>query len=75
MKNLWYSDRNYNTDWQLEMFKRGKDIGHDAGFKGKFKYKHMLLVHIGIASTYIFPIIKCFTISFRNKFQLLSMLH
>ena len=29
---LWYSDRYYNTNWQFEMFKRGKDNIHGTGF-------------------------------------------
>ena len=27
----------YNTDWQFEMFKRGKDNGHATGFKCKLQ--------------------------------------
>ena len=42
INNLWYSDRYYNTDWQFEIFKRVKDIGHDTGFKCKFKYKFLI---------------------------------
>ena len=29
-KILQYSDRNFNTDWQFGMFKRGKDNAHDT---------------------------------------------
>ena len=36
INNLLYSDRYYNSDWQFEMFKRGKDNGHVTGFKCKF---------------------------------------
>ena len=28
-----YSDRYFNTDWQYEMSKRGKDNGHDTLYK------------------------------------------
>ena len=27
----------FNTDWQFEMFKRGKDKGHDTWYKRKFQ--------------------------------------
>ena len=31
------SDKYSNTDWQFEMFKRGKDNGRGTGFKCKLK--------------------------------------
>ena len=30
INNLQESDRNFNTNWQFGMFKRGKDNGHDT---------------------------------------------
>ena len=30
VNNLQYSDKHFITDWQFEMFKRGKDNGHDT---------------------------------------------
>ena len=44
INNLWYSDRYYNTDWQFEMFKRGKDNGHATGFKCKLQNSFLISV-------------------------------
>ena len=63
------------------MFKRGKDNGHDTGFKCKFKYSFLIFSNICCWCTLELPhsvnlqhmsftIIKCFTISFfLNKFS------
>ena len=37
INNLLYSDRYFSTDWQFEMFKRGKANGHDTLFSVYFK--------------------------------------
>ena len=71
MNNLQQSARNFNTDWQFGVFKRGKDNGHDT-----WKILNVQIVSFFIFSkvccrqfqyvptTYVFSINEFFTISF-----------
>ena len=77
-----YSDRYSNTDWQFEMFNRGKDNEHDTGFKCKLKNSFLIFSNVCCCYTLelphreaipmcayknVFSIIECFTISFSQQ--------
>ena len=39
-----YGDRRLNTDWQCQMFKRGKDNGHDIILGINVNFKVVFLI-------------------------------
>ena len=69
-----HSDMYFNTDWKFEMFKRGKDNGHDTWYNVNFKIvflifsniscRHTLELPLCVPTTYVFSINELFTIRF-----------
>ena len=50
--NFQYSDRYFNTDWQLELFKRRKDNGHDTWESVNFKIVFLIFSNIYAVGTH-----------------------